>query len=111
MALVANSSRCKRYSPYLDPYIQDIQLNKVHHCRDQDLMLENVLLPVLGRSDVYVDDDKITQGLALQKYFPYQLLPWEVFLFAVIVGIRFRETGSIYFTDIRIILGLSLIHI
>ena len=105
MALVANSSRCKRYSPYLDPYIQDIQLNKVHHCRDQDLMLENVLLPVLGRSDVYVDDDKITQGLALQKYFPYQLLPWEVFLFAVIVGIRFRETGSIYFTDIRIILG------
>lgn len=105
MALVANSSRCKRYSPYLDPYIQDIQLNKVRHCPDQDLMLENVLIPVLERSDVYVDDDKITRGLALQKYFPYQLLPWEVFLFAVIVGIRFRKTGGIYFTDIRIILG------
>lgn len=99
------SLRCKSYSPYLDPYIQDIQLNKVRHCRDQDLLMENVLLPVLERNDVYVDDSKVAQGLALQKYFPFDLLPWEVFLFAVIVGIRYRETGGIYFTDIRAILG------
>lgn len=93
------------YSRYLDPYIEDIQQGRINHCKDQDLMLKNVLLPVLNREDVYVDDDRIEEGLKLQKYFSYDLLEWEVFLFAVIVGVRYRETGGIYFTDIRIILG------
>lgn len=93
------------YSRYLDPYIEDIQSGRIRHCRDQDLMLENILIPVLERQDVYVDDEKIERGLALQKYFDYDLLEWEVFLFAVIVGIRFKETGRIYFTDVRIIIG------
>lgn len=93
------------YSPYLDPYIDDIRFNRIHHCRDIDLLLKNVLLPVLEREDIYVDDDRIAAGLELQKYFDYKLLEWEVFLFAVIVGVRFKETERVYFTDIRIILG------
>lgn len=104
MEVLPRSRPCK-YSPYLTPYILDIQENRIQHCRDQKLLIENVLLPVLARDDVYVDDDRIAQGLTLQKYFPFKLLPWEVFLFAVIVGIRFRDTDRIYFTDIRIILG------
>ncbi|MCD8191122.1 MAG: terminase large subunit [Clostridiales bacterium] len=94
-----------RYSRYLDPYIEDIRSGIINHCQEQDKLLANVLLPALERPDVYVDDEKVTAGLAMQKYFPFELLPWEVFLFAVIVGIRFRDTGRIYFTDIRIILG------
>ncbi|MCC8063689.1 MAG: hypothetical protein LIO70_01225 [Clostridiales bacterium] len=93
------------YSRHLDPYIEDIQQGRIVHCKDQDNMLKNVLLPVLEREDVYVDDEKIEEGLKLQKYFSYDLLEWEVFLFAVIVGVRYRDTGGIYFTDIRIILG------
>lgn len=93
------------YSKYLDPYIRDIKTGRISHCRDQELMLDNVLVPVLKRDDVYVDDDKIEAGLTLQKYFDYNLLEWEVFLFAVIVGIRYRADKSIYFTDIRILVG------
>lgn len=90
---------------YLDGYLDLILQDKIRHCRDQELLIENVLLPVLARPDVYVDEEKIAQGLELQKYFPFRLLPWEVFLFAVIVGVRFRATGRIYFTDIRVLLG------
>ncbi|MCD8384617.1 MAG: terminase large subunit, partial [Clostridiales bacterium] len=99
------ASRPSEFGPYLGPYIRAIQSGELRHCADQDRLLENVLLPVLARPDVYVDDAKIAAGLELQKYFPFELLPWEVFLFAVIVGIRFRDTGRIYFTDVRIILG------
>lgn len=92
-------------SRYLWPYLDMILNHKVHHCREQEQMLQNMLLPVLARDDVWFDEAAVTEGLKLQKYFPYQLIPWEIFLFAVIVGIRFRETKEIYFDEIRIIVG------
>ena len=78
---------------------------RIVHCREQELMLENLLLPVLERPDVWFDEDAVAQGLALQKYFPYDLLPWEVFLFAVIAGVKFIGSNDIYFDEIRIIVG------
>ena len=68
-------------------------------------MLENLLLPVLARPDVWFDEGAVAQGLTLQKYFPYDLLPWEVFLFAVIAGVKFVGSNDIYFDEIRIIVG------
>ncbi|MCD8206544.1 MAG: terminase large subunit [Bacteroidales bacterium] len=93
------------YSRYLDPYIEDIKSGRIPHCKDQELLIDNVLIPVLERDDVYIDDNRIKDGLGLQKYFAYDLLEWEVFLFAVIVGIRFKESDAVYFTDVRILVG------
>ena len=94
----------KSYSPYLDPYIRKIKQNEVEHCRDQDLMIANIVLPVLNREDVVIDDEKIEKGLSLQKYFPYRLIDWEVFLFALIVGVTYTD-GDIVFNDIRVMVG------
>lgn len=93
-----------RYSKYIDPYVDLILENKVEHCKEQEQMLRNIVLPVLARNDVYIDDQKIEQGLSLQKYFPYKLIAWEVFLFALIVGVHLAD-GDIFFKDIRVIVG------
>ena len=37
----------RRYSPYIDPYIRMIKENKVEHCKEQDLMIDNLVIPVL----------------------------------------------------------------
>lgn len=95
----------KNYSKYLNPYMESILENKVEHCKEQEQMINNLLIPVLEREDVYVDNDAIEDGLSLQKYFPFDLIEWEIFLFAVIVGIRYRESGNPYFTEIRILVG------
>lgn len=89
---------------YIQGYIDKILNNEIEHCHDQEDMINNIVLPVLARDDVYIDEEKIEKGLALQKYFPYKLIEWEVFLFALIVGVFFKN-GDIYFTDIRIIVG------
>lgn len=67
-------------------------------------MIDNIVIPVLEREDVVIDDKKIKEGLEMQKYFPFRLLEWEVFLFALIVGVRFKN-GELYFVDIRILMG------
>ena len=90
---------------YIDEYIDLIKSGKVEHCKEQEQMIDNIILPVLAREDVYINIEEIEKGLALQKYFEYNLIAWEKFCFAVIVGIRFIENDDIYFKDIRIIIG------
>ena len=94
----------RNYSRFIDPYIKKIKNNEVEHCKEQELMIDNIVVPMLEREDVVIDDEKIEKGLSLQKYFPYQLIEWEVFLFALIVGVTFTN-GDIVFNDIRIMVG------
>ena len=96
------------YEPNIDEWIYLIQGNHIEHCREQELLLANNIIPVLERPDVYVDADRIARGLSLQKYFPFELLPWERFQFAIIAGVFLRQPGvedDIYFHVIRDIIG------
>nr|DAZ28454.1 MAG TPA: Large Terminase [Caudoviricetes sp.] len=94
----------KSYSRFIDPYLCKIKNNEVAHCCEQEQMIDNIVIPMLDRDDVIIDNDKIEKGLSLQKYFPYKLIDWEVFLFALIVGVFF-ENGDIVFNDIRVMVG------
>ena len=93
-----------RYEKHIDEWIYLIQGNHLPHCRDQELMLTNNVIPVLEREDVYVDAERIERGLSLMKYFPFDLLPWEEFLFALIAGVFLRQPGQeddVFFHVIR----------
>lgn len=96
------------YEPNIDEWIYLIKGNHIEHCKEQELALDNNIIPVLERPDVYVDAERIAKGLSLQKYFPYSLLPWEKYQFAIIAGVFLREPGmedDIYFHEVRDILG------
>ncbi len=94
----------RTYNKYINPYMEKILNNEIEHCLEQEEMIKNIVIPVLEREDVYIDEKKIEYGLSLQKYFPYKLIEWEVFLFALIVGV-FLKDDDIFFKDIRCIVG------
>ena len=94
----------RTYNKYINPYMEKILNNEIEHCLEQEEMIKNIVIPVLEREDDYIDEKKIEYGLSLQKYFPYKLIEWEVFLFALIVGV-FLKDGDIFFKDIRCIVG------
>ena len=97
------------YDPNIDEWIYLIKGNHIEHCREQELALDNNIIPVLERKDVYVDSERIRKGLSLQKYFPFDLLPWEKYQFAIMFGVFLRVPGApyddIYFHVIRDIIG------
>lgn len=95
----------KNYSKYIDSYIKKILNNEIEHCEEQEEMIKNIVIPVLERDDVYLDEKRIEEGLKLQKYFPFRLIEWEIFLFALIAGLFFKETDEIFFKVIRIYVG------
>ena len=97
-----------KHSKHIDAWIDLVMNDKIVTCKDQKLMIQNNLIPVLERDDVIVDNDLIEKGLSLQKYFPFKLIHWELFQFAVIAGIfliRPDGTRDIYFHEIRDIIG------
>ncbi|WP_415990620.1 terminase TerL endonuclease subunit [Intestinibacter bartlettii] len=94
----------KIYSKYINPYIDKILNNEIEHCKEQELMMKNIVIPVLNRDDIYFDEEKVEAGLSLQKYFPFKLLEWEIFLFALIAGV-FLKSGDIFFSEVRAMLG------
>lgn len=95
----------KNCSKYLKDYIEMILDNKVEHCKEQELMIKNQVLPLLDRDDVVFHEDKVEEALALQKYFGFELIEWEVFLVACIVGFEYADGSDIYFNNIRIYVG------
>lgn len=71
-------------------------------------MLDNNVIPALERPDVFLDIPRIEKGLTLQKYFEYELLPWELFQFSLISGFFLQRPGmpdDIYFHEIWDMLG------
>ena len=98
----------RSYSKYLDPYIKKVKNREVDVCKDQILMIDNIVIPVLERDDTFLDEEIIEKGLNLQKYFDFELIEWEIFLFALIAGLFIRNNdGStdIFFNEIRIEVG------
>lgn len=95
----------KHYSRYLNPYMEKILSNEIEHCKEQEQLIKNVVIPVLERDDVIFDEKRVEDGLSLQKYFPYGLIEWEIFLFACIIGIRLADGSDVFFKDIWILVG------
>lgn len=95
------------YSKYINPYMKKILNNEVEHCLEQEQMIKNIVIPVLNREDVYIDEERIEKGLSLQKYFPYKLIEWEIFLFALIAGvfIKGKDYDDIFFKEIDVVVG------
>lgn len=97
------------YEKNIDEWIYLIRGNHIEHCREQELSIENNIIPVLERPDVYVDEERIRKGLSLQKYFDFNLLPWERYQFAIMFGVFLRVPGTpyddIYFHVTRDIMG------
>lgn len=44
----------KHYSKYINPYMEKILNNEIEHCKEQEDMINNIVIPVLEREDVYI---------------------------------------------------------
>lgn len=66
----------------IDEYIEFVRSEEAVVCKEQ-LLLCDFVERVFREEDVYVDEKQLERYFGLQKYFPYKLLPWEKFCFAL----------------------------
>lgn len=68
--------------PEIQNYIDFVRSGKIEVCKEQ-LLLCDYVEKCFREEKLCVDEEQLKKYLDLQKYFPYELLDWEKFCFAL----------------------------
>ena len=67
----------------IDDYIQMVRTDDPHpYCQWQHKLCD-FIEKTFEQDNCYVDEEQLEKYLAFQRYFPYRLLPWEIFVFTL----------------------------
>lgn len=90
--------------PYeVQQYIDLIETGKVRACKEQKQLIA-LVKKAFENEKLKVDGIKIEKYLSYQKYFPFNLFEWEVFVF-VLHNCVFREDGQPRWSDLFVLMG------
>jgi len=90
---------CKEIQDYIDL----VRSGKIEVCKEQIQLIELVEC-AFENEDIYVDEEELKQYLSLQKYFPFQLLEWEIFCFTL-HNCTYKRNGELRWPDLFIEVG------
>lgn len=68
--------------PVIEEYLKQVEHGPWRVCEYQTAMAK-LVRRCFETEDIYVDEAQLTNYLKLEKYFPFQLFPWEKFLIAI----------------------------
>lgn len=87
----------------IDEYINYVRSEEAVVCKEQ-LLLCDFVEKIFTEEEVYVDERQLERYLGLQKHFPYKLLTWEKFCFAL-HNCVYRKDGQLRFPILFILVG------
>ncbi len=65
--------------PRVEAFMLDVEEGRQEANRDVAALIVHVR-QCFATEDIYTDSEQLTKYLGMQKYFPFDLLPWEVFV-------------------------------
>ena len=87
----------------IQAYIDIVEQGEINTCPEQKLLVAMVR-KVFETEDLKIDSAQVEKYLSYQKYFPFELFPWEVFCF-VLHNCVFRKDGQPRWSDLFILMG------
>lgn len=91
------------YNKYIQEYLDIIDNDVIPVCKEQKL-LSKFIKKIFETENLIIDDKQVEKYFSYQKYFPFELFPWEKFCF-VLHNCVFREDGLPRFSDLFILVG------
>ena len=93
---------CK-INEHLQRYIDIVENEEFKVCKEQKQLVAMVQ-KVLSTEELIVDEERIEKYLSYQKYFPFALFPWEIFVF-ILHNCVFKMDGTPRWSDLFILMG------
>lgn len=90
---------CESIRTYLDM----VAAEEYPVCREQKQLREYVI-ETFEKETIRVDEGQLEKYMDLQKYFPYELFPWEKFLFTV-HNCVYKENGMLRWPELFCMVG------
>lgn len=91
------------YNKYIQEYLDIVDNDIIPVCKEQKL-LSKFIKNIFETENLIIDDEKVEKYFSYQKYFPFDLFPWEKFCF-VLHNCVFKENGLPRFADLFILVG------
>lgn len=91
------------YNKYIQEYLDIVDNDIIPVCKEQKL-LSKFIKKIFETENLIIDDEKVEKYFSYQKYFPFDLFPWEKFCF-VLHNCVFKENGLPRFPDLFILVG------
>lgn len=80
---------------YIDDYISFIRSGSYPVCKTQ-LLLCDLIEKIFHEENIHINSEQLEKYLSFQKYFPYKLLDWEIFLFTL-HNCTYKSDGQLRF--------------
>lgn len=87
----------------IDNYILDVRSGAYPVCREQ-LALCDFVEHVFATEDIRIDTEQLAKYFNFQRFFPFNLLPWEKFVFAL-HNCCYKSDGQLRFPVLFCLLG------
>ena len=87
----------------IQDYIDIVETEKHKTCKEQKQLIEHVE-KVFETEDLLIDAIQIEKYLSYQKYFPFDLFPWEIFCFILHCCV-YKKDGTPRWSDLFILMG------
>lgn len=91
------------YNKYIQEYLDIVDNDIIPVCKEQKL-LSKFIKKIFETENLIIDEEKVEKYFSYQKYFPFDLFPWEKFCF-VLHNCVFKENGLPRFPDLFILVG------
>jgi phage terminase large subunit-like protein len=88
---------------HIDEYIELVKSGEVAACVEQHLLVA-FIERIFKEEELTVNSEQLEQYLSYQKYFPFDLFPWEKFCFAL-HNCVYDSEGELRFPDLLIYVG------
>ncbi|WP_411680432.1 terminase TerL endonuclease subunit [Clostridium thailandense] len=89
--------------PEIQNYIDFVRGGEIEVCEEQ-LLICDYVEKCFREEELFVNEEQLKKYLGLQKYFPYELLDWEKFCFAL-HNCVYRENGQLRWPVLFILVG------
>ncbi|WP_073009819.1 terminase TerL endonuclease subunit [Clostridium amylolyticum] len=93
----------KKLVPEIQNYIDLVRSGEFEVCKEQ-LLLCDIVEKCFNEENLFVDETQLNKYLSLEKYFPFKLLPWEVFCFTL-HNCTYSKPGILRWPDLFILVG------
>lgn len=93
-----------RLPPEITDYLDMIEHDERYPVCKEQKQLAKFVRRVFREERLTINEDQMRKYLALQKYFPYELFPWEVFVF-VLHNCVYREDGLLRWPEAFLYMG------
>lgn len=97
------TTNSKKLITEIQNYIDLVRSKKIEVCKEQ-IQLCDYVESCFKNEEIFVDEEQLHKYLGLQKYFPFVLLDWEVFCFAL-HNCTYSKPGVLRWPDLFILVG------